>query len=327
MERVLHRCLVTSCTYGEHVIMKILIGYDGSECSDLAISDLRKAGLPEQSDALVLTVGEAWDLPLALDGSSADSGRFVHPTTRRIKVHLTEVSERSSVIADAAAKKVREMFPEWQVTAAGSCGKPGVELIKKADAWSPDLLVVGSHGRSAVGRLFLGSVSQKALYEARCSLRIARENRYGGNPNTRILIGVDSSANADAVVKTVASRKWPADTEIRLVAVNDPFPGHTSVYILWDLEENKPIDNQKSREWLAKVIDARVDILESAGLQVSHNIRFGDAGNMILHEAEDWKPDTIFVGARGLGRVKRFLLGSVSSAVAAKAKCSVEVVR
>lgn len=307
--------------------MKVLIGYDGSECSDLAIADLQKAGMPEKAEALVLTVGEAWDLPLALDGASIDAGRFVHPTTRKIRAHLMEVSERSRVIADTAAEKVREIFPRWQVDAEGACGKPAVELIKKADSWSPDLLVVGSHGRSAVGRLFLGSVSQKALHEARCSLRIARENRYGDASRLRILIGVDSSANADAVVKSVASRTWTAETEVRLIAVNDPFPGHTSVYILWDIEENKPVDSQKSRDWVAKVIHARAEILRSAGLRVSHTIRFGDAANMILHEAEDWKPDTIFVGARGLGRVKRFLLGSVSSAVAAKAKCCVEIVR
>ena len=48
---------------------------------------------------------------------------------------------------------------------------------------------------------------------------------------------------------------------------------------------------------------------------------------MILHEAGEWNADTIFVGARGIGRLKRFLLGSVSSAVAAHADCSVEVVR
>ena len=48
---------------------------------------------------------------------------------------------------------------------------------------------------------------------------------------------------------------------------------------------------------------------------------------MILNEADEWKADSIFLGARGLGRFKRFLLGSVSSTVAAKAVCSVEIIR
>ena len=42
--------------------MKILIGYDGSECADAAIDDLRRAGLPEKATAIVLSVIEIWSL-------------------------------------------------------------------------------------------------------------------------------------------------------------------------------------------------------------------------------------------------------------------------
>ncbi|MCV4785306.1 universal stress protein, partial [Escherichia coli] len=51
---------------------------------------------------------------------------------------------------------------------------PAWGIIKRADEWQPDLIVVGSHGRTAIERFVLGSVSQKVLYEARCSVRIAR---------------------------------------------------------------------------------------------------------------------------------------------------------
>jgi len=43
---------------------------------------------------------------------------------------------------------------------------------------------------------------------------------------------------------------------------------------------------------------------------------------MILREAKKWQADCIFVSHRGLGFVKRMLLGSVSSTVAAHAKCA-----
>ena len=35
---------------------RILIGYDGSESADAALADLRKAGLPREAEALILTV-------------------------------------------------------------------------------------------------------------------------------------------------------------------------------------------------------------------------------------------------------------------------------
>lgn len=308
--------------------MKILIGYDGSECSDLAIEDLRKAGLPARAEVVVLTVGESWDLPVAVDRVSAGSGRFVLPITRLIETHLREISEKSGNLAERAAQRLKEIFPGWSVSAEGVCGTPAIELIKKADTFEPDVLVVGSQGRSAIGRALLGSVSNKVLNEARCSLRISRKNNYGENAgNTRILVGVDGSPHAEAVVQTIAARNWAKDTEIRLIAVDDPFAQDTAVYVLWNLEENKPEDNEESREWIARVIDQPAEILRRAGLQVSHSIRWGDAAGMIFQEAEDWQPDAIFVGARGLGRIKRFFLGSVSSAIAMKAACTVEVVR
>ncbi|MFX4689754.1 universal stress protein, partial [Acinetobacter baumannii] len=47
----------------------------------------------------------------------------------------------------------------------------------------------------------------------------------------------------------------------------------------------------------------------------------------LIEEAEKWQADSIFVGARGLRGRERSLLGSVASAVASRAPCSVEVVR
>jgi nucleotide-binding universal stress UspA family protein len=48
---------------------------------------------------------------------------------------------------------------------------------------------------------------------------------------------------------------------------------------------------------------------------------------VLITEAEDWDADCIFVGAKGMRGIERLLIGSVSAAVAARAHCSVEVVR
>lgn len=53
----------------------------------------------------------------------------------------------------------------------------------------------------------------------------------------------------------------------------------------------------------------------------------GDPKQVLLKEAERMNADCIFLGAKGHSRMERFLLGSVSAAVAARARCSVEVVR
>ena len=78
---------------------------------------------------------------------------------------------------------------------------------------------------------------------------------------------------------------------------------------------------------ITPLLNAAADRLRNAGLTVTTMIREGKPKAEILTEAERSGVDCIFLGARGLGRVERVLLGSVSSAIAARAHCSVEVVR
>jgi nucleotide-binding universal stress UspA family protein len=73
--------------------------------------------------------------------------------------------------------------------------------------------------------------------------------------------------------------------------------------------------------------DLSAEKLRATGLLASAIAREGDPRRVLLDEAANWQADSIFVGARGLRRIERFLLGSVSAGVAAQANCSVEVVR
>ncbi len=306
---------------------KILIGYDGSTHAEIIPEDLQKAGMPDDLEAIVLTVAEAWELPSIVGNVSPGAGKFVHPNVGIIEKHLADVSEQAQTIADTGVEQLKKIFPGWRVSGESAFGKASVELIDKADKWSPDLIVVGSQGRSAIGRFILGSVSQKVLHEAHCSVRIAKKRADKDDRAVRILVAVDGSLNSEATVREVAGRNWSKETEIRLIAVNDPFTRSETGYLPWNLEKDAPEDSEKARQWIEKVINAPGQILRSPGLNVSEVIRWGDAANKILGEANEWQADSIFVGARGLGRFKRFLLGSVSSAVSTKANCTVEIIR
>lgn len=307
--------------------MKILLGYDGSDCADFALEDLRKAGLPETGEAIVLSVAEAWELPVIVDRVSARSGSFVHPSVGLIESHLAEVVETAKKLADSACNHILESFPKWKVTAQGVCGNPAVELINKADDWKPDLLIVGSQGRSAIGRFFIGSVSHKVLTEARCSVRIVKKTVNKSDHIQKILVCVDGSANSEAVAREIVRRSWQPETVFRLLAVNNPFSRAITMSLIWNFAEDRPEETDESREWIEKVVNMPKRILDDAGLKTEAFIRWGDAGNRILREAEEWQASCIFLGARGLSPIKRFLLGSVSSYVAVKAACTVEVVR
>jgi len=90
---------------------------------------------------------------------------------------------------------------------------------------------------------------------------------------------------------------------------------------------------QKAREaallQAQNAIMAAVAILAPAGLAVSESLSvlLDGTKEVILKEASDWGADWIIVGSHGRQGTERFLMGSVSEAVAAEAACSVEVVR
>jgi nucleotide-binding universal stress UspA family protein len=66
---------------------------------------------------------------------------------------------------------------------------------------------------------------------------------------------------------------------------------------------------------------------EITPMSLSSAVIVGGAKEVILDEAERWGADLIVVGSHGHHGLRRFLLGSVSRAVASHARCSVEIVR
>jgi nucleotide-binding universal stress UspA family protein len=228
------------------------------------------------------------------------------------------VTERLK-LAEAAARRLQQDFPGWQVSAEAGMGVPAYTLLKKAAAWQANLLVAGSHGRSALGRFVLGSVSQKLVTEAACAVRVARGRSIDPAIPPRLIIGVDGSPGAEAAVRAVASRTWPAGTEVRVVAAIDEVISEVIGYL--------DATQHQGRSWLQETLEAAEKTLLAAGLDVLPHLLKGDPKHVLLKEADKWDADCLFVGARSMGRLERLRLGSVSAAVTARAHCSVEVVR
>lgn len=311
--------------------MKILIAYDGSDCANAALDDLRKAGLPPEAEALILSVAEVW-LPPPPPSSYevVEAAREAQSPADLQKKYLKgsrAVSEARS-LAMRAKERLQNNFPGWQIIVEATYGSPAWELIMKADQWKPDLTVVGSHGRNAIGRLVMGSVSQKVLTEARSSVRVARGRVEVEESPVRIIIAVDGSPGSEAAVKAVAARRWPVGSEARVIIVEDPLVptliGHLIPNVAKWIEES----NKGEVEWMQKLAEQMTEQLRVAELNVSSVVLNGDPKRVLVEEAEKWGADSIFVGSVGFSnRFARFMLGSVSAAVAARAHCSVEVVR
>jgi nucleotide-binding universal stress UspA family protein len=293
--------------------MKILIGYDGSPGAESALADLKRAGLPREVEATVISVAEDWiPAPASIGGVS---------TT----FPLDELKDKreAATLAKSAKAIIETIFPEWDVHAEGAIGSPANILIWRVEEWNPELIVVGSHGRTALGRFFFGSVSQKVLHAANCSVRIARGREKSADEPVRLIVGVDGSKDAESAVKAITARHWPKDSEARVFAAIGVVPPVASEYMA--LEVGKWIIAENAR--VQEAVEAASSMLRGIGLDVSSVVKEGDPKHLLCAEAEEMDADCIFVGARGMGRIERMLLGSVSSSVASRAHCSVEVVR
>lgn len=312
--------------------MRILIGYDGSVSADRALDDLRRAGLPREAEALIVSVGEVSMMPPPSSYELVGAAL----TSRRVTAAINQSQAQASVVlkvakelAAKAATIVCSYFPSWRVRSEGITGWPSSELIARADEWRPDLIVVGSQGRSATGRLIFGSVSKKVVTDSHHSVRVARG--AGGEKIVtppRVMIGVDGSIEAERAVREVGRRIWPEGTEVRIIAVENGTSPTRIADILPNTAEMIIGCNEETAVAARMMVEWAENELSAIGLNVSAAILKGDPQAVLIEEARKWDADSIFVGARRLsGAFERFWFGSVSTALVTKAHCSVEVVR
>ena len=306
--------------------LKVLIAFDGSEGARAAVEDLGRAGLPADVEASVLACADVPANPSFYPIVPVEGGGVI---TQSALDAAREAAERemqkAASVAAAGVDLVSGLFPRWKVRADSAPGAAYWYIVERAKHSAADLVVVGSHGRSALGRLFFGSVSQNVLSHAPCSVRVGRRRAKHGqrDPDAppRVLLGVDGSPDAAAAVDVVCGRAWPAGSEIRVATALD-------LRLTLDLTTFvAPEDDRDTALPVQRLVHSVGDRLRDSKLTFSTVVLEGGPNYALVREAERWGADCVFLGARGHSRLERFLIGSVSASVAARAECSVEVVR
>jgi nucleotide-binding universal stress UspA family protein len=311
---------------------KVMIAYDGSAFADAALDDLRRAGLPREAEALIVSVGDglvsSYSPVADIAGTALTSGRVISAIAVAKEQALRLLAEARGFAAHAR-DRLLSYFPEWEVSTLVLEGSPSGELLRKAEEWGPDLVVVGSQGRSALGRFFLGSVSKSLATHARASVRVGRRGavKEDGAP-VRLVVGVDGSNGARWAVFAVGLREWPVGTEVRLVVVDDGSALTRVADVRPRLEEMFTVGDKGPHINAHLMAEGARVVLADAGLNASVEVREGDPRRVLVDEARGWAADSVFVGSRGLGSPGESSgLGSVASALVTDAECSVEVVR
>jgi len=145
----------------------------------------------------------------------------------------------------------------------------------------------------------------------------------------KILIAVDGSPFSDTAIAEVASRPWPAGSEVMIVtAFEAPLAAAPDIWALpADYFEQVERSVRMRADAVMQTATARLKQALGPQITVTGKIVTGAPRRVILDESEKWQADLIVVGSHGYPPWERLLLGSVSQAVVSHAKCSVEVVR
>lgn len=305
---------------------KLLIGYDGSPGADALLDDLTRAGLPASLDVVVLSVADVW-LPTNPPPGLAEVPSPAPESARQSREQASHAVEEHRALAVRGAELLRAQYPGWNVQPE-SCGdSPAWALIKKADSWRADLVAIGSHGRKVLERFFLGSVSHKVAAEAHCSARIARSRRHTDSNRLRVAVAVDGSPDSARTVEAVAARAWPKFAEFHVIAVLDQRFESALTWPGLFAQAWTPPQDTGARDAVARILEQAAKKLDAAGLTVETHLLNGEPRHELLHHTDAWEADAIFLGARGLHHGGRLALGTLASAVAARAHCTVEIVR
>jgi nucleotide-binding universal stress UspA family protein len=298
----------------------ILLATDGSpeaeRATRMAVTLSNRLG----SELHVVRVG---DMPSAYTYSEAE---ILGREFQTLRVHAEEYARER---LDEEAEKVRAMGGEVAGSHAGA-GSADAEIVRLAEELGVGLVILGSRGFGALRRAVMGSVSSSVVRHAHGSVLVVRGDRRGEDhlPG-RILLALDGSKEANAAARAAVEISNATGSELHIVyAVNTeprmpwmPYLGPgTSEW--W--EEALAETERKSRAW----VDQQAERIEAEGAKVENvHLAFGKPDEVIVKLGEELEADLIVTGSRGLGGVRRALMGSVSDSVVRHAHCPVLVVR
>lgn len=281
---------------------------------------------------------------VAVDGS-AESAAAITWATREAVLHgvpLTLLHAVAPIVVGWPVGQLYREMPDWQQDIADSVVADARETASKASDGSQipevraeivyanavsalveaskqaQLVVVGSQGIGALGRLLLGSVSSALVQHAHCPVAVIRSGEDAvPDPEGAVLVGIDGSPASEAATALAfdeASRRG-----VDLVALHAWSDVGVFPVLGMDWHDRESQGQEVLAERLAGWQEQYPDV------RVERSLVCDTPAKWLLEASE--RAQLVVVGSRGRGGFPGMLLGSVSSAVVHSANVPVIVVR
>jgi nucleotide-binding universal stress UspA family protein len=287
--------------------LRVLVGADFSRTSDAALGWLNE--LSQTGPCEVVLVHLYWP-PLQFQRLGLSGARsFLDPDVDVTRTLTREFSERVAPLSGLTNVKYR-LEP--------NLGRLDARLSSIALEEGADLIVIGSHGRNAAGRLWEGSVSRGLLRDAHGSVACVPAPAVAEKPKAvkveTVLVATDFSDIGNAAIP-LAYAVAPAGARVHLVHV---IPGAGDGFELYDIFEESPANARACEEAKGRLRAlVPTDTATAATETLVHVLSSRDPAEAITQAAERLDADIICLGTHGRNAVTRSFLGSQAQAVLA----------
>jgi nucleotide-binding universal stress UspA family protein len=274
--------------------------------------------------------GRHSEIVLEMLGRLADRGRLeVHVlTVDSFSFALDRAQQLGRYSADAAAADAQRVadetvrgLKELGFTADGEAleGDEATEILRVADERAVDLILVGSAKERWVDTVVLGSVSSSVVHASHRPVMVVHDPPAGDGP-VKVLVGADGSDGSERAIRAFAALadRERCVVEVLTVAPAPPLPPGGAAGAVIDTPDVTDRELDAAREHA----DSAATFLRDAGFTVTIEVLPGAPVRAILDACEAGGHHLVVVGARGLGRFRAKMLGSVSDRVLRRAPAS-----
>jgi nucleotide-binding universal stress UspA family protein len=279
---------------------RILVGVDDSDASRQAVAFASRLAA-EHGGQLIICHSVNW-VPIVAQIASAGAFVDTAPIVNELKAQGEALLDRALDVATCAGVQAQRLALE---------GEPAKNILEQARAAKCSVIVMGTHGRQGVDRLFVGSTTEAVLRGGTIPVLTLHAGTRFTAPSVRcierIVAGVDESEPSNAALQTLLD--FPAEDR-----------QHLTFYSVAGTSEDE-------QDQAHRVIGKAVGLANARGIFAKGRVIIGQPDDALIAAAEHQAADLIVVGSHGRHGLERLFLGSVAEGVVRKSPIPVLVVR
>jgi len=278
----------------------ILVTLDGSDFAEQALAPA--LAMASKSGGTLHLLSAVSSLPIF---QPADPNRDTSPgwfaeEGVRTKAYLEKVRDR--ILGDDPSQAVELHMPT---------GSPASAILQAIRDLGADVVVMTTHGRGALGRAWVGSVTDRVMRESACPVLLLPTGETA-DFSASILVPMDASETSEAALAEAArlARLWESRLTLATVI---PKPQSVAVPFLDLSAETEGIRMDREEEMHA-YLEAQAEPLRAEGLRVNTlTARTDEVAPGLVRLLEQSRSGLVVMGTQGRGGMARFFMGSVAS--------------